>query len=120
MAMRIVLMLAAGAVPVLLGIACHICDGDRLARFGPAIGRLVVATRLLIGVWMMFGLCMFLKPDPSSPWITVLGVTGLMFGSLFGMTASLLEWLGSPPKPRAKESRPLASNGPLWDFDLDR
>jgi hypothetical protein len=123
MTMRILLMLMAATVPVLMGIASHACRDGRLARFGPPIGRILsrsfAATHFLVGAWMLFGIWALFLSRPSSPWLMVWGVAGLMFGSLFGMTVSLLECFEGRPKPKAKPSRRLALKGPLWDAELD-
>ena len=122
MTVRILLMLAA-AVPVLLGFASHACRGARPMRFGPAIGPILsrshAAACFLVGAWMLFGIRAFLSV-PTSPRVMVVGLGGLMFGSLFGLTASLLEWLEDRPGRKVKPSSRLASKGPLWDADLDR
>jgi hypothetical protein len=123
MTMRILLMLMFVAVPVLLGFACHACRGDRPARFGPPIGRIlscsIAATDFLVGAWMLFGIWAFFLSRPSSPWLGVWGVAGLMFFPLIGLTVSLLECFEGRPKPKAKPSRRLALKGPLWDAELD-
>jgi hypothetical protein len=124
MAMRIILMLAAGAVPVLLGIACHACREERRARFDPTTGRwvarLVVTTRWLVLAWGGFGWwAVFLSPRPWSPSVLIPGLAGLLFACCFNVPIFLGEWLASRPKPRIKPSRHLASNGPLWDAELD-
>jgi hypothetical protein len=123
MTMRIILMLVAVAVPVLMGLACHACRGDRPARFGPTVDRILSrscgAARGLVAAWMLIGFWAFFLSRPSSPWVMVLGVSGLMFGSLFGMTVSLLECFEGRPKPKAKPSRRFALKGPLWDAELD-
>jgi len=122
---KILLMLAFVTIPTLLGFACHAYREDHLARFNPAIGRfvsrLVVAISVLVLAWYFFGWCVvfvFLSRSPA--WVGVLGLAGLMFGSLFAMTVGLLGYFEGRPKSRAKPARRLASNGPLWDAELDR
>jgi hypothetical protein len=124
MSSRILLMLAAAAVPILLGFACQGLLKRGPARFESATGRFlsyaVAATCGLISAWMLFGIWGVILSPSSSPWVMVVGLAGLMFGSLFGLTVSSLEWHASRPKPPGKVARRLASKGPLWDAELDR
>ena len=123
MPIRIILMLMAVAVPVLLGFASHAYRSGRLARFVPAVdgfpSRFCAVAHGLIGAWMLFGMWVVFRPPYSSSWTLILGLAGLLFGSFFQLTVSLLECFEGRSKPRVKPSGRLASNGPLWDAELD-
>jgi hypothetical protein len=127
MTTRIIILLAFGAamtVPVILGFVCHAYREDRLARFNPAMGHfvshIVAATNGFIAAWMLFGIWFVFSPRFSSPWVVILGVVGLILGSLFGLTTSMLEWHANRAKKPGMASRQFASKGPLWDAELDR
>jgi hypothetical protein len=123
MTIKIILLLAFVAIPVLLGFTCHACREDRLTQFDPArrriVSRLVATTRGLVLAWMLFGLGFGFPPRFSSPWLVILSLAGIGFGATFCLTDSLLDWLAGRTKSPARATVRLASKGPLWDAELD-